>query len=39
MGNDIARDIHYDVTMSYDVAICTYHAITMHNGIAMSFSY
>ncbi len=38
-GNDVARDIHYDVTMSNDVAMCTYHDITMHNDIAMSLFY
>ncbi len=30
MGNDIARDIQCDI-MSNDVAMYTYHAITMHN--------
>ncbi len=29
-----AKDIHCDITMSNDVAMCTYHAITLHNGIA-----
>ncbi len=38
MGNDIAGDIHGDVTMSI-VAMCTYHDITIHNGITMSFFY
>ncbi len=30
-GNDIAGNIHCDITMSNDIAICTYHCITMHN--------
>ncbi len=37
--NDIVWDIHCDVTMSNYIATCTYHAITMHNDIAMSFFY
>ncbi len=36
MGNDVTRDILCDVTMSKDIAMCTYHGITMHNGIAMN---
>ncbi len=35
MGNDVARDIHYDITMDNDVAMCKYHGITMDNDIAM----
>ncbi len=27
MGKDVACDIHCDVTMSNDVAMCTYHGI------------
>ncbi len=23
MGNDVARDIHYDITMDNDIAMCT----------------
>ncbi len=23
MGNDVARDMHYDVTMDNDIAMCT----------------
>ncbi len=29
-------NIHYDVTMNNDVAMCTYKGITMHNDIAMN---
>ncbi len=51
MGNDIARmpivklqwlmlgDIYCDVTMNNDVALCTYHSITMHNNVAMNLFY
>ncbi len=36
MGNDVARDVHYDVTMSNDVSIYTYHGIAMHNDVVMN---
>ncbi len=39
MGNDVARDIHSDVTMSIDIAMCTYHGITMHTDVAMNLFY
>ncbi len=35
-GSDIARDIHYDVIMVNEVAMCTYHGITMYNDITMN---
>ncbi len=38
MGNDFARDIHRDVTMSNDIAMCTY-GITMHSDVAMNLFY
>ncbi len=38
-GNDMASDIHCDVTMSNDVAMCIYRGITMHRGIAMDLFY
>ncbi len=39
MGNDIAMDIHCDVTMSNDIAMCTYHCIKINNDIAMNVFY
>ncbi len=39
MGNDIARDIYCDITMSNDVSMCTYHDIIMHNDVAMNLFY
>ncbi len=36
IGNNVARDIHCDVTMSNSIAICTYHGITMHNDVTMN---
>ncbi len=36
MGNDVAKDIYCDVTISNSVAMYTYHDITMHDGIDMS---
>ncbi len=39
MGNDVARDIHCDVKTSNDVAMCTYHGITMHDDVAMNIFY
>ncbi len=41
-GIDIDRDVHCEITMGSDVtisnnvAMCTYHSITMHNDIAMN---
>ncbi len=35
MGNDIARDIHYDVTMDNDITVCKQHSITKDD-IAMN---
>ncbi len=37
--NAVARDIHCDITMSSDIAMCTYHGITMHNDVAMNLFY
>ncbi len=39
MGNDVAMNIHCDVTMSNDIAMCTYHGITMHDEVAMNIFY
>ncbi len=39
MGINVARDIHFDVTMGNDIAMCTYHGITMHNDVAMNLFY
>ncbi len=38
MGNDVARDIHCDVTMNNDVPMCTC-GITMHNDVLMNLLY
>ncbi len=35
MSNDVARDIHCDVTVSNDIAMCTYHGIKMDYDFAM----
>ncbi len=35
MGYDVARDIHSDVTMSNDVAMCTYHGIQRTHEISL----
>ncbi len=35
MGNDFVMDIHCDVTMGSEVAMCTYHGMGMHNDVAM----
>ncbi len=32
-------DVHCDIILSNDIAMCTYHAITMYNCIAMNFCY
>ncbi len=37
MVNDNVRDIHFDVTMGNDIAMCTsYHGITIDNDVAMN---
>ncbi len=39
-GNDIAKtSIHYDVTLSDVISICTYHYIILYNDIAMCLFY
>ncbi len=35
MGNDVARDIHCDITMGNDIAQFVSYVITMHNDVAM----
>ncbi len=34
MGSEVSKDIHCDVTMHNDLAMCTC-GITMHNDVAM----
>ncbi len=36
MGNNVVRNIHYDVTMDINVAMFTLHGITMDNNVAMN---
>ncbi len=36
MGNNVPRDIHYDITMDNDVAMYTKHGITIDNDVAMN---
>ncbi len=36
IGNDVAREINCDITISKDIAICSYHCLIMHNGVAMN---
>ncbi len=31
MGNDLASDIHCDITMDNDIAMCTYHGMAMYH--------
>ncbi len=38
MGNDIARDMHCDVTMTNEIAVYN-HGITKHYDIAMNLLY
>ncbi len=35
----IGNDVGSDVTMSNDIAMCTYHGCTMHNDVAMNILY
>ncbi len=36
MVNDIARDIHCDVTVGNNVTKCTYNGVTMDNDVAIN---
>ncbi len=39
MSNDVAKDIHCDVTMNNEIAMCIYHCIKMHNDVAINLFY
>ncbi len=37
IGNDVARDVHCDIIMGYDVDMGTYHDVIMHTDVARTF--
>ncbi len=39
IGNDVVKDIHCDIIMGHDVAIGTYHYVTMHTDVARTLIY
>ncbi len=39
IGNDVARDVHYEIIKGHGIVIGTYHDVTMHNDVATTFIY
>ncbi len=39
IGNDIARDVHYEIIMGHSIVVGTYHNVTMHTDVAMTLIY
>ncbi len=39
IGNDVARDVHYEIIMGHSIVVGTYHDITMHIDVAMTLIY
>ncbi len=39
IDNDVARDVHCDIIMGHDVAMGTYHSVTMLTEVARTLIY
>ncbi len=39
IGNDVARDVHYEIIMGHRIIVGTYHDVTMHTDVAMTLIY
>ncbi len=39
IGNDVARDVHCEIIMDHDVAMSTYHYVTIHTDVARTLIY
>ncbi len=39
IGNDVARDVHYEIIMGHSIVVGTYHNVTMHTDVAMTLIY
>ncbi len=39
IGNDVARDVHYEIMKGHSIVVRTYHDVTMHTDVAMSLIY
>ncbi len=39
IGNDVARNVHCEIIMSYGIAVVICHDVTMHNDVAMTLIY
>ncbi len=39
MGNNVARDVHYEIIMSHSIVVGPYHDVTMHTVVAMTLIY
>ncbi len=37
IGNYVARDVHYEIIMGHSIVVGTYHDVTMHTDVAMTF--
>ncbi len=38
IGNDVARDVHYEIIMGHSIVVGTYD-VTMHTDVAMTLIY
>ncbi len=39
IGNDVARDVHYEIIMGHSIVVGTYHDLTMHTDVVMTLIY
>ncbi len=39
IGNDVARDVHYEIIISHGIVMGTYHDVTMHTDVATPLIY
>ncbi len=39
IGNDVARDVHYEIIMGHRIVVGTYHDITMQADVARMLIY
>ncbi len=39
IGNDVARDVKYEIIMGHSIDVGTYHDVTMHTDVAMTLIY
>ncbi len=39
IGNDDAMDVHYEIIIGHSIVAGTYHDVTMHTDVTMTFIY